>query len=547
MGISWCRELSELGELAAAEGQYSLRGLEKAYLAPGGRLTVMMFGMTGSGKSALGNLLAGYTHFQSGDDTSSVTGMSSIKSYRAPDRSLLLLDSIGLGDTEIDQEKVVASIRDVALSVTDGIDVMLFVIKHGRITDDTIARLIYVTEYLWGSECLLNLYVVVTFANRYMTNKEEADSWIQRQVEINWRFEHIYKLVGSNPNRFIFIDNPDPESQEPFWRKRREYSRHKLMMALAKHPRDIIPPFTHAMMRRAQERTEKARAELRRAEAQVEEIQRELEDAGTTAEEVSGVAHPIHVAAPTEEEPTEEISLDSVANLEERLKKALESKEEAEKALEQAMDDLKVDHDFQEAAEREAKAATDNFAAKFQNAPITPDLLGSVKEKDSDKAPDQMLPSISTASSLVVSERSSAGLSNPIQACKRMISALRKKLVNPMSKGKSKANDELPYQSASQQALARHSFDDLERQLEELVQDLSNKINGDLEHIFIRLDQEDVGSIAPRTFQEFINEVQPGLSRTQLGALWHRGDTNLDGRLDSEEFCKLLSRAPVSS
>ena len=30
---------------------------------------VMMFGMTGSGKSALGNLLAGYDHFVSGDDT----------------------------------------------------------------------------------------------------------------------------------------------------------------------------------------------------------------------------------------------------------------------------------------------------------------------------------------------------------------------------------------------------------------------------------------------------------------------------------------------
>ena len=91
-----------------------------------------MFGMTGSGKSALGNLLAGYDHFQSGDDTvprlkqwscrlklwmtdgsllaipdvehlafaslalllicqASVTNTQSVMKYEAPDRSLVVL------------------------------------------------------------------------------------------------------------------------------------------------------------------------------------------------------------------------------------------------------------------------------------------------------------------------------------------------------------------------------------------------------------------------------------------------------------------------
>ena len=86
--------------------------------------------------------------------------------------------------------------------------------RNARITDDYITRLIYVTEFLWGPECLLNLYILITFAPKYLKSRAEANAWINRQVEINWRFKHIFSIVGNNPNRFIFVDNPDLESGE---------------------------------------------------------------------------------------------------------------------------------------------------------------------------------------------------------------------------------------------------------------------------------------------------------------------------------------------
>merc|ERR1719498_2381837 len=108
--------------------------------------------MTGAGKSSLANLLARSNVFAAGDDTASITNLDSVMKWEAEDASLVLLDTIGLGDTEIDQDKVVTSIRDVALSAIGGVDVLLYVMKNTRITDDAIMRLIYVTEYLWGSE-----------------------------------------------------------------------------------------------------------------------------------------------------------------------------------------------------------------------------------------------------------------------------------------------------------------------------------------------------------------------------------------------------------
>ncbi|CAE8641731.1 unnamed protein product [Polarella glacialis] len=221
-------------------------------LEPGTSMTVMMLGMSGSGKSALGNLLAGVEAFASSDDSASVTNLDSVMKHTAEDDSLMLLDTIGLGDTEISQEKVVAHIQDVALSAPNGIDVLLLVLRNARITDDTIARITYATEYLWGRQCLLNLYVVITFAApKYLISKAEAHTWINRQVEINWRFKHIFSLVGNNPNRFIFVDNPDAESMEPGWEQRRAASRRAVMRALCLHPRDVIPPFTSSIMKRA--------------------------------------------------------------------------------------------------------------------------------------------------------------------------------------------------------------------------------------------------------------------------------------------------------
>lgn len=94
-------------------------------------------------------------------------------------------------------------------------DCLLYVMRNARITDDAISRLIYVTEYLWGDESLLNLYIVVTYASKYAKSRSEAearcgfglhmgpkDDWIQRQVDINWRFKHIYSIVGCNPHRW---------------------------------------------------------------------------------------------------------------------------------------------------------------------------------------------------------------------------------------------------------------------------------------------------------------------------------------------------------
>merc|ERR1712226_1191214 len=61
---------------------------EEWVLPSGGQMTLMMFGMSGAGKSALGNLIAGCNAFECGDDTSSMTSLDSVVKFKAEDDSL---------------------------------------------------------------------------------------------------------------------------------------------------------------------------------------------------------------------------------------------------------------------------------------------------------------------------------------------------------------------------------------------------------------------------------------------------------------------------
>ena len=96
--------------------------------------TAMVFGKTGAGKSHLANLLVGHAAFESGDSLASVTSEKSVRKATSRDGALTVLDTIGFGDTRLPAEAVVRSLRDTALEVPMGIDVLLFCLKKERVS-----------------------------------------------------------------------------------------------------------------------------------------------------------------------------------------------------------------------------------------------------------------------------------------------------------------------------------------------------------------------------------------------------------------------------
>lgn len=374
-------------------------------LPAGHQLTVMMFGLTGSGKSSLGNLIAGSEIFNTSNNTVSATNLDSLKSYEASDGSLVVLDTIGLGDTELEQDKVAASIRDVALSAPNGIDILLYVMRNNRICDGALARLIYVMQYLWGDESLLNLYVVVTHASQYVQNRKEAEEFIHKQAEADWRFHHIFTMVGNNPDRFIFVDNPALDSGEPEVQRRRASSRKELFRAFCSHPRDTVPPFTASMMKKVQQLVKDERSQLDEKQQAVARLQKAIDKQPSSdldasdAEKSDGVQllktentvpderttkHESSQKQKEKKTDKKEKSKDKEKNekkdKKEKDKKSTKDKEtlklrlnqaelevaQAKKAMEEKLESVKKDKEFQKEAAEQAAKATVKFQADFQ-------------------------------------------------------------------------------------------------------------------------------------------------------------------------------------
>eukprot|EP00933_Yihiella_yeosuensis_P038380 TRINITY_DN32314_c0_g1_i1.p1 TRINITY_DN32314_c0_g1~~TRINITY_DN32314_c0_g1_i1.p1 ORF type:complete len:655 (+),score=124.32 TRINITY_DN32314_c0_g1_i1:2-1966(+) len=353
--------------------------------------------MTGSGKSSLGNLIAGKEIFGTGDDTLSVTNYDSVMKYEADDGSLVLLDTIGLGDTALDQDKIAASIRDVALSAPNGVDMLLFVLRNTRITNSLIARFIYLVQYLWGDESVQNLYVVVTRSSRYCQNRQEGEEWIQRQVLNDWRFAHIYTLAGSNPDRFIFVDNPALDSCEPEIEARRYLSRLSMFKSFCIHPRHTLPAFTPPASERIVEIVKEERQEYNEKQKEVARLENEMQKIPGSKKKrkvkkkaPARVEKGVETVVPAPQKETADDASNAstelpsnwlfpdpkaekeaaIAKVDADLEKAKKDMDKARASLEKKLETAKTDQTFKKAVQDQAEKATSLFQKDLKDSQV---------------------------------------------------------------------------------------------------------------------------------------------------------------------------------
>jgi len=246
-----------------------------------GNWTIMVFGKTGAGKSHLANLLLGHQAFASGDSLASVTNEHSVRRGISSDGALTVLDTIGFGDTKLPPETVISSLRDTALEAPAGIDCILFVLKKERVTPMEQEILAYVTQLLFGPECLPNVYIVITHAGRLAKDIPARGPWLKEQAAASTTFAAMIGLLGHEPEkRIAFVENPDicdaDEEEREVAEKKRHRAFQDIMGLLQRH---VAAPFRHGIMHKAGEfqnaHLQAMRKELR---ARVEEeVRRELD------------------------------------------------------------------------------------------------------------------------------------------------------------------------------------------------------------------------------------------------------------------------------
>ena len=143
--------------------------------------TYLLVGMTGSGKSTLGNCL----HNKKGDlnmirdmpffTSDSPAGCTKVSSL-AVGAEAIIIDTVGFGDAELEERHIVRDFKEALKNVSNKIDAVLFVVKEGRFTRETVEFFQLVQTEVLKEKCVNNSILVVTQGKKGWVAKNRNNS-----------------------------------------------------------------------------------------------------------------------------------------------------------------------------------------------------------------------------------------------------------------------------------------------------------------------------------------------------------------------------------
>lgn len=238
--------------------------VNRCALPPGSHLTVLVAG-EGSRSSMLCNLMAGCK--KEGEKVFDHQRGQKVQCWEAADGALRLME-MNLAQLEVpDSERrsqASNALEDLLLGAHRGINVMLYVVPFGPVSEEVIQRLIFLTQYLLNNEILLHFHVVVTDVPSSLRQSD----WISPFADTDPGFRHLYRFAGKNPCRFISLPKVGQDQSG---------LRETLLSSCGRHPVHMMPAFRMKMMQEVLALVKVERDKLDEKQRKVARLRSELE------------------------------------------------------------------------------------------------------------------------------------------------------------------------------------------------------------------------------------------------------------------------------
>ncbi|MCE8167817.1 MAG: 50S ribosome-binding GTPase [Candidatus Moeniiplasma glomeromycotorum] len=164
---------------------------------------IILIGKTGSGKSTLANVISGTNEFAESGSSTSVT--KEIKKGEFSDSGInyAVIDTVGIGDTQLRKEEVLDKIAEAVYLARDGISQVLFV-TNGRFDQFEMSIYSLLSTIIFDKSVTSYTTIVRTRFPKF-EDKEERAKDIEEMKSSEGELSNVIK---SCQERVVHIDNP---------------------------------------------------------------------------------------------------------------------------------------------------------------------------------------------------------------------------------------------------------------------------------------------------------------------------------------------------
>ena len=147
----------------------------------------LLVGLTGSGKSTAGNALINKSGeigkltkhpFVSSDSADGCT--TSFLSFET--ETCYVIDTVGFGDPKLHSGRILEQFRQIMKAMDNKINAVIYVVKAGKFTNETIEFFKIVQEKVLKNKCNSNSLLLVTHSRKGWVNEQSSNEFVQKAL-----------------------------------------------------------------------------------------------------------------------------------------------------------------------------------------------------------------------------------------------------------------------------------------------------------------------------------------------------------------------------